>query len=95
MTKPKTQAGCLLDRAREIVDGERRSEHGVPERTFGAIAAYWTIYLRHRGLLTEAQSVKPEDVCRLMELLKIARGNAVDNCVDAAGYAALAWEVSQ
>lgn len=90
---PHTAAGRVLDRAREIVEVDRRNEHGAPERTFGSIAAYWTTYLRQRGLLTEAQTLQPDDVCRLMVLLKIARGGGADNAVDAAGYAALAWEV--
>lgn len=92
-TQPTTPAGLLLSRAREIVEGKRRDEHGAPERSFKVIADYWTLYLRANGLLADGLAVQPHQVCRLMELLKIARGDGLDNCLDAAGYSALAWEV--
>ena len=93
MSAATTPAGDLLRRAADIVEGARRTSYGQPERAFNTIAAYWTIYLQQRGALPANRSIRPEDVARMMELLKIGRGNGEDDCLDAAGYAALAHEV--
>lgn len=82
-----TTAGHLLHRAAAIVGGARRRAHGPPERSFGKIAAYWSTYL--------GVPVSPVQVCQMMILLKVARGAKEDDCLDAAGYAALCWEVSE
>ena len=87
MTEPTTPAAKLLQEAAAIVSGDRREQHGSPERTFGKIAAYWSTFL---GL-----EITPVQVAQMMVLLKTARGAKYDDLLDAAGYAALAYEVGQ
>lgn len=80
----------ILEAARKAVTGERRENYGNPERSFGLIARYWTAYL---GL---SDDLKPQDVCAMMALLKIARlanGGTLDCFVDLAGYAACGGEI--
>ena len=71
--------------------GERGREYGPPEENFARIAKGWEIIL--------GASVTPEQVSLCMAWLKIARiagdGKASrDSFVDAAGYVALAAELS-
>lgn len=89
--RPRTPAGDMLRQAAALVEGSRRDSHGAPERSFEAIARYWTVYLSTRTAPPGAP-IRAVDVARMMELLKIARGNKADDCLDAAGYAALALE---
>ena len=87
MTNFPTPAAKLLQEAAAIVSGDRREQHGDPERTFGKIAEYWSLYL--------GREITPVQVCQMMVLLKTARGAKHDDLLDAAGYAALAYEVGQ
>lgn len=80
-----TVAGSLLIEAARVVSSDRRKTHGEPERVFSKIAAHWSIYLD--------TLVTPVDVCEMMVFLKMERGAKKDDCLDAAGYAALAYEV--
>ena len=86
-------AAAILDRARSIVTGDRRTTHGAPERCFGTIAAFWRIYLDAIG-----RPVQPHDVAQMMVLLKVARSTSgtfhADDYEDACGYAALAGELA-
>lgn len=79
----------ILERACQIVDGERPSVYGQPEDNFGKIAALWGVYLN--------TLVTPGDVAAMMILLKTARissGVAIgDNWIDIAGYAACGGEI--
>ena len=97
MAESKTKAGALLRKAAEIVDGNRNSIHGEKERSFIAIAAMWEIYRRQRR--EPEGPIRPVDVANMMTLLKQQRaewGTPVeDHYLDAAGYAAVAWEVSR
>jgi hypothetical protein len=79
------QAAKILDDAKAAVTGPRQEEYGAPAENFARIAAYWSTYLE--------QPIQAHDVAIMMTLLKVARGLGEDTCVDAAGYAALAWEV--
>jgi hypothetical protein len=80
----------VLDTAREYVTRDRAATHGGAENTFGRIAALWSADL---GI-----TITGTDVARLMVLFKMARayGNPThsDNWIDAAGYAAIAGELS-
>ena len=81
----------ILDAARQMVTEDRERDHGSPRITLGRVAALWESYLGMPITLT--------DVAWMMVLLKIARAQENsdndDNFVDAAGYAALAAEMSK
>lgn len=80
----------VLDKAKEIVTGERNEQYGSPEDCFNVIAGMWGSYL---GI-----PVSTTDVAMLMVLLKVARSRNLpgyaDNYVDIAGYAACAGELN-
>lgn len=89
-------AGDMLRKAAEIVDGSRNTTHGNKERSFEAIATLWNTYL---GMTSDVSHyITGKDVAWMMVLLKIARshnGQPVDDhFIDAAGYAAIAGELS-
>lgn len=79
----------ILDKAKEIVNGQREQDYGSPEDNFGKIAMLWTAYLGH--------DVVAKDVVAMMILLKLARaqtGKGTDDCyIDIAGYAACGGEL--
>ena len=80
----------LLNKAIEIVDGERRNQYGEPEDVFTKISHLWSDYLN--------AELTPVDVANMMMLLKIARSQSnpeyQDNYIDIAGYAACAGEIA-
>ena len=86
----------VLDKAKEMVTGQRQMSYGSPEQNFMAIASLWGAYLMNkRSVIVEAR-----DVAAMMILLKVARictaGRAVtDSWIDAAGYAACGAEVEE
>ena len=84
----------VLEEAHTLIFGQRQEDYGTPEENLANIANYWEIYLRSRGLLNEDNDgLFFYDVCRMMELLKIARlghdPHAHDSSVDVCGYEAL------
>lgn len=94
----------LLNRARDIVNGERDVTYGAPEDSFGTIAELWQSYLSARQERIERQDTRErdlgaDDVAIMLALIKIARmatggtGHS-DNWVDLAGYAACGFEAS-
>ena len=80
----------LLDKAKSIIDGERRERYGEPEDVFTLIAFMWSDYCDHNFTAL--------DVANMMMLLKIARSRSnpeyQDNYIDIAGYAACAGEIA-
>lgn len=78
-----------LEKAKEIVNGQREQDYGRPENNLGAIAELWTD--------TFGKTFDSVDVCIAMIELKISRiksGHAtMDSFVDIAGYAALGAEM--
>ena len=95
MTEDKlTQGGILsamADTAVDIVTHDRNAQYGEPEDSFRTIAALWTGYLDARQYNPNEEPLEPEDVARMMELLKMARRMTADNpskdsFVDAIGY---------
>lgn len=82
----------ILEKAKEIVNGERQNSYGDPEDNFAIIADLWTTYMGHMVQFTA------EDVSVMMILLKVARvatGTGSDDCyVDIAGYAACGAELA-
>ena len=79
----------ILDKAKDIINGQRQQDYGSPKENFSTIAKLWTEYT---GTL-----ITSVDVCCMMLLLKIARVKNVtgtaDCFIDMAGYAALAGEL--
>lgn len=78
----------ILEKANEIVHGERNEAYGHPLDNHGLTARYWQVYLS-----SGIKEVTAEDVCFLNILQKIARSqNGVDKNLDSltdiAGYAA-------
>lgn len=86
-----------LNRAAEIITGERRIAYGEAEDSFGLVALYWNVYLTERARMDE-EEIRPQDVAMMMVLFKIAREQSgeskADNYVDAAGYLGLAYELA-
>lgn len=80
----------LLNKAINIVDGERKDRYGEPEDAFKTIAMLWSCYCNH--------DLTAIDVANMMMLLKIARSinnpEYQDNYIDIAGYAACAGEIA-
>lgn len=80
----------LLNKAKEIVNGEREQQYGSPEDNFHSIAVMWSAYLGIR--------VSSEDVAAMMILLKVARISSGqykdDNWIDVIGYAACGGEIA-
>ncbi len=86
MTPRHERAGRNLDRAKELITGDRAAAHGDPLPNHQNIARLWEAYL--------GVEVTPQDVALMMALLKVARTQTgphnPDNYHDLAGYAALA-----
>lgn len=80
-----------LRKACECVNGDRNSKYGEPENNLKLIAEFWSSYL--------GTELTPTDVANMMVLLKVARTNSgkmhLDNYIDMAGYASLAYEVTK
>jgi hypothetical protein len=80
----------VLDKAGEIIYGDREKTYGSPQKNFDCIAAMWTAFLRNRFGFEDKLTSK--DVCYLMALLKVARlaNNPAheDSVVDGIGYLA-------
>jgi hypothetical protein len=82
----------ILDKAKQIVTGDRHKKYGAVEDNFGTISEMWTTYFHRRGLLREGARVEDFDTAAALILLKMARiGHdpyVEDNWTDTAGYAA-------
>lgn len=79
--------GKVLEKAMEVINGERQDVYGAPENSFKLIGEYWSTYLRNRK--SPFNIVDAVDVAVMMTLFKIAREanqHKRDNIVDAAGY---------
>lgn len=81
----------FLDKAEELINGNRAREYGDARENHQRIADVWSMILKTK--------VTPEQVCACMIGLKLARlANSMqqdDTWVDIAGYAALGGEISQ
>lgn len=79
-----------IDLAKEIIYGDREQTYGHPSKNLERIAQLWTLYLHQK--YGAQVNVNAEDVCWMMNLLKMTRQmNQVkqDNVIDAIGYLAL------
>lgn len=85
-----SRSACL-DRAKELVLGDRQGAYGPPSAAFRSIAELWSATLK--------AEVKPHEVALCLIQLKIARlisnPQHADSWVDAAGYAACGAEVAR
>lgn len=81
----------LLEKATDIVEGNRDQEYGKPENNFKYIASMWNAYLNGRS------HIDADDVANMMILLKLARAKTnpdhLDSFVDIAGYAACNYDI--
>lgn len=99
-----SKAGEMLDRVKALVTGDRDRTHGSKVANFSNIAVLWDAYLSVRfamyGLHGEqGLLIRPQDVCALMILLKVARTlhgeHNPDDWADTAGYAACGFEITE
>jgi hypothetical protein len=70
-----------VERAKALVEGDRKADYGDVIESFGRIAGLWTAYL--------GVHITPKDVGNLMILLKTSRSKTsgkLDNQDDIAGY---------
>lgn len=79
----------ILDKAKEIINGERQGQYGKPENSFQRIAEFWSGYL--------GKNLSDYDVANMMILMKVARNAGGvykdDNWIDICGYAAIGAEL--
>ncbi len=84
----------ILETALVVIEGDRAVAHGAILESHGNIAQLWTAYLS-----SCTGEIEASDVANMMELLKIARRKTgilnMDDYVDAAGYAAVAYECAE
>lgn len=81
----------ILEKAKQIVSGDRDQQYGQPEDNFANVAAFWSNYLDTQ--------IGAEDVAAMMILFKVARligsdYKSVDSWIDIAGYAACGGEIA-
>ena len=83
----------VLETASALVTGDRASAHGSIPETHENIARLWNGYMYNKDELTA------HDVANMMELMKVARRKNgalnMDDYVDGAGYAAVAYECAE
>ena len=81
----------ILERAADLVDGDRDAEYGTPQENLGRIAEFWTTYFGF--------PVRADQVAVAMVLVKVARmvqtPDHPDSPVDGAGYFGLAGELAE
>lgn len=85
-----TGAGDILDRAKQLVTGDRAATHGPAEQSFARVAGLWSALI--------GVEITPPQAALMMAALKVSRGwdnpGHADNAVDLAGYAALAGQLA-
>ena len=91
------KAAELLLTAADIVSGDRADQHGDMRECHENIAEIWNAFLRIRR--DPAAPLSGSQVAICMALLKIARTQTgeenPDDLLDAAGYIAIAGELSE
>ena len=95
MSNDLRRAVELIVKAGNTISKERPGVHGHAENSFKMIGDLWTEYLAHVFAVRNNNTIRPYDVARMMEMLKIARSiygdpSNADNFTDSIGYAALA-----
>jgi len=99
MSKTYEFANEVMAEAGKIVNADRKDDYGDARDSFRSIAAFWTNYLRARGLLLPTLNLTTADVAMMMDLLKTSRfatgGYKADTFVDKVGYSALAGALAR
>lgn len=89
--------GEILQKATDLITGDRQEQHGDASSTYAVIGALWGAYLLAREY-QPGESIHPFDVLQMMSLLKIGRASLnpanPDNYIDNAGYTGLAGEIA-
>ena len=89
--------GEILEKAKDLITGDRNETHGDAFQNHAEIAEFWNIYLDKK--LQPMASITAEDVALMMVLMKISRNtqgkkNNLDNFIDMCGYSAIAGEIN-
>lgn len=84
----------LINKAGELVGGDRATTHGNKHTNFENIARYWNAHIAAKN----GAALTGEDVGYMMALMKIARTHSGtqndDDAVDGIGYIACAGEIA-
>ena len=88
---------AIVEKAKAIVTGARRSAYGTPEDNFERIARFWQAYFENTG--RPDAKITAADVSPLMLLMKVARlcetPNHADSFIDIVGYALTGAEINK
>ena len=85
----------ILETARKITDGERRSDYGHPSEDFERAATIWTGILRPKLMSTQRIAALDVPLCMIgVKLAREVHTHKRDNLVDIAGYARTAAMVA-
>lgn len=93
MTHKRTE---ILAAAADAINGERDVQYGAPSDNMTTTAEIMTAVLRRAGKLEKGKTLSARDVALCLVAVKLAREaykHKDDNCVDGAGYLAIAAEV--
>jgi hypothetical protein len=94
--KPKRRGECL-EKALDVINGERQDSYGNPEDSFGTIGEFLTTHLKAKGKLKPGEEITALDVAEMMALFKIGRMSGQkttkDNYIDCAGYIGIAGDM--
>lgn len=89
---------AVLNEAAKIISADRAVTHGDAEKSFEAMADYWTTYLQKENVIEPGVRIWPRQVGMMMILFKLARTHNNpkhrDNYVDMAGYVGCAAEIA-
>ena len=92
MTRALSEKLDILNRAADLLSGDREEDYGDAARNHQCIAALITAYLANR----QGDALTPTDAAIVLCLVKIARiavnSAKLDNYTDLAAYAAIAGE---
>lgn len=87
----------VLNRADEVVNGERQDQYGNPEDNFSVIAEFFETYIKNKCVFQDEDGslnceIGARDIANLMILFKVGRlttgAGSEDTYIDIAGYAA-------
>lgn len=85
----KPEKKNILEKANELINGDRQQDYAHPLDNFGRISAMWTAILKDK--LKDGESISEEEHILCMLAVKIARlihtPEHKDSIIDIAGYA--------
>lgn len=90
------KATDILQKAADLVGGDRAESYGPMEENFDRISVLWNAWLQIRR--DPAAPLAPEDIGYMMMLMKLARTQSgpysPDTAIDMAGYAGCAGQIA-